>query len=403
MNEMSQTELIYSKLGANERALIDQVKIKFLRNAFIRIVGFKLKLQWTGWLQYLIPIPFALLTFLIGGIIYLLGGILTSKIIFTIVVLLFIKVIFDIITVKFRINLPNPPPKRLDNKDVFDLMKIRSSCRSYQTRKLRKNDFEELMKSFHKHLEEPKLGNKQIRFEYISAPIRVWPVVNASEFLVAIAPKEYNRLAVMDVGRSLQKIVIDATRMGLATCWIGPGADHESIVSQLGERFNHEEDNIICVCAIGYKSIFTPLFIQIFSKRMRRRLPLSSLFFNDFDKNTPLKIEQAPFNLFGRSFESCQWAPSSYNGQTTRCISVQDKDGSLVRFDIYASTNSRYYAAVASGIWCANWEIGCDELKIAGRFKLLTDSEREITELQKRNKLPKYDISWILDKPIPRL
>ena len=28
------------------------------------------------------------------------------------------------------------------------------------------------------------------------------------EFLVAIAPKEYDRLAVLDVGRSLQKVVL---------------------------------------------------------------------------------------------------------------------------------------------------------------------------------------------------
>ena len=29
-----------------------------------------------------------------------------------------------------------------------------------------------------------------------------------------------------------------ATRMGLATCWIGPGADHKSIVTKMGSRFD---------------------------------------------------------------------------------------------------------------------------------------------------------------------
>jgi nitroreductase len=398
---LNQTEFIYSKLGANERALVDQVKIKPLKNIFIRLIGVKLKLQWAGWLQYLIPLPIVLITLLIGGIANLLGGLMVSKIFFTLSGLLLIKLTFDIITVKFKIRPPEPRPKRLDSKNVFELMKIRSSCRSFQTRKLRQIDFEELMESFHKHYEEPKLGNKQIRFEYISAPIRVWPVVNASEFIVAIAPKEYYRLAVMDVGRSLQKIVIDATRMGLATCWIGPGADHKSIVSHLGDRFNPEKDNIICVCAIGYKSIFIPLFIRVFSKGMRHRLPLTSLFYSDIDMNVPLKIDEPPFNLFGSCFESCRWGPSSYNGQTTRCISIREKEGSLERFDFYANTNSRYYAAVASGIWCANWEIGCNELNIGGSFRRLTDSERGLTEVQKTNQLPNYDISWILDDPIP--
>ena len=294
---MSQTEFVYSKLGANERALVDRVKIKPLQNLFIRFIGLKLKLQWTGWLQYVIPLPIVLLALVIGGFAYLLGGLMISRIIFILTGLLLIKLIFDIITVKFKIRPPEPRPKRLDSKDVFELMKMRFSCRSFQTRKLRQNDFEELMESFNKHHEEPRLGIKQIRFEYISAPIRVWPVVNASEFFIAIAPKEYNRLAVMDVGRSLQKIVIDATRMGLATCWIGPGADHNSIATHLGDKFNPEKDNIICVCAIGYKSIFTPLFVQIFSKRMRHRLPLSALFYSDIGMNTPLNTDEPPFNL----------------------------------------------------------------------------------------------------------
>lgn len=398
---MSQTEFVYSKLGANERALVDRVKIKPLRNLFIRFIGFKLKLQWTGWLQYVIPLPIVLLALVIGGFAYLLGGLMISRIIFILTGLLLIKLIFDIITVKFKIRPPEPRPKRLDSKDVFELMKMRFSCRSFQTRKLRQNDFEELMESFNKHHEEPRLGIKQIRFEYISAPIRVWPVVNASEFFIAIAPKEYNRLAVMDVGRSLQKIVIDATRMGLATCWIGPGADHNSIATHLGDKFNPEKDNIICVCAIGYKSIFTPLFVQIFSKRMRHRLPLSALFYSDIGMNTPLNTDEPPFNLFERSFESCRWGPSSYNGQTTRCISVGEKVAVLQRFDFFANTNSRYYAAVASGIWCANWEIGCSELNIGGSFRRLTDSERGLTKAQKSNQSNNYDISWVLDTPIP--
>ena len=29
-----------------------------------------------------------------------------------------------------------------------------------------------------------------------------------------------------------------ATRMGVATCWIGPGADHKSVVAKMGNRFD---------------------------------------------------------------------------------------------------------------------------------------------------------------------
>ncbi len=93
------------------------------------------------------------------------------------------------------------------------------------------------------------IGKSPVRFEYISAPLTVWPTVNATEFLVAIAPKKYNRLAVIDVGRSLQKIVMDATRMGLGTCWIGPGADHASIMKVPGGSFQRRgRPYHLCMC-----------------------------------------------------------------------------------------------------------------------------------------------------------
>lgn len=62
------------------------------------------------------------------------------------------------------------------------------------------------------------------------------------------------------------------------------------------------------------------------------------------------------------------------------------------RFDFYASTTSRYYAAVALGIWLANWETGCQALGKSGRFAVLTTTERSV---QDAPQLPWYDASWI--------
>jgi nitroreductase len=393
---MRKKQDIYSKLGANERAIVDKIRNNILKSVFIGIIGLKLKLQWKGWLQYLIPTPIILALLLIAFISYLLGTIYVYYAFVILAILLSIKILFDIVTVKYKIRLPESKPKRRDNQTIFDLMRLRHSCRSYQIRKLTEGDFKELIESVNKHLAEPKFSNEKIRFEYISTSIRVWPVVNATEFLVAIAPKEYNRLAVMDVGRTLQKVVIDATRMGLGTCWIGPGADHKSITSQLGEKFNPEKDNIICVCAVGYESKYTPLFIKTFSKRMRTRLPVEALFFSDYKMNESINIHQNPYRMFQRTYESCQYAPSSYNGQTTRAVVVSNENV-IQRIDFFAVTTSRYYAAVASGIWCANWEMGCEELEIEGEFRRLGTDEIDLTKEQKSKGIPVYDISWILN------
>ena len=58
------------------------------------------------------------------------------------------------------------------------------------------------------------IGTTPIRFEYVAARLTVWPGVGAHEFLVAIAPRSYDRLALIDVGRNLQKVLLHATRMG---------------------------------------------------------------------------------------------------------------------------------------------------------------------------------------------
>jgi len=385
----------HQNLTPNERAIIDSIHIPVLRKLFENVWRVKLRLQFTGWLQYVPPLVVTLVIFLIAGIVRLLGSVAVAKGFAFIGYLLLAVEIFDLITVKFRIRPHERLSKRKEDLGFFDLMRSRRSCRSFQTRKLTNADRDELMESVLKHSAEIRLGKSPVRFEYVSEHLTVWPTVNASEFLVAIAPLEYDRLAVMDVGRSLQKIVMDATRMGLGTCWIGPGADHKSIMKHLGDRFDPKKDHIICVCAIGYKSRFIPVFIRVFNAQFFQRKPLATLFFDDAQMKEPLNLDEVPFNKFGRTFEICQWAPSSYNGQTTRCVAVTDKNG-LERFDFYAVIASRYYAPVAVGIWCANWELGCDTLGIHGHFAVLSAEERGIQE--KEDQLPKYDISWVLNE-----
>jgi len=395
------TSIHQQKLTPNEKAILDRIKIPFLRNIFTGIWHVKLRLQFTGWLQYIPPALATLVFFLIAALVHLIWNVQVASPFLFVGFFLLAILMFDLVTVKFRLRFPESLPERNEELGLFDLMRARRSCRSFQTRKMTPADYRELMISVQLHSEEPKIGTFSVRFEYILAPLTVWPTVNASEFLVAIAPKQYDRLAVIDVGRSLQKIVMDATRMGLGTCWIGPGADHASIMRHLGKRFDPEVDHIICVCAVGYKSGYIPLFIRIFNAQFRRRLPLSALFFADSHLQEPLDLDAHPFNCFGRIYEICQWAPSSYNGQTTRGVAVMEQSGDelcLARFDFYSTTESRYYAPVAAGIWCANWEMGCEALGIHGHFVALPDGEKGVQE--KKNGPPEYDVSWVLDETL---
>jgi hypothetical protein len=247
-------------------------------------------------------------------------------------------------------------------------------------------DREELLAIVKEELTIPTIGPTTPRLEYIAAPLTVWPTVNASEFLVAIVPKAYDRCAIIDVGRTLQRVVMEVTRMGLATCWIGPGADQRSIVSHLGDRFDPSSDHVVCVCAVGYRSRYIPLFIRLFNHEMSTtRLPLSELFFADEALEHPIDTTAAPYNRFGRTYEACRWAPSSYNGQTTRAIVETGPEGEVCSVTFLAATASRYYAPVALGIWCANWELGCEALGVNGTFERLPSGDGNV---------PHPDVTW---------
>ncbi len=72
-NTPGKSDVIYNQLGANERAIIDKVKSPWLRRFFIHVVAFKMKLQFTGWLQYLMFVPVTFVLFLFAGLLYLAG------------------------------------------------------------------------------------------------------------------------------------------------------------------------------------------------------------------------------------------------------------------------------------------------------------------------------------------
>eukprot|EP00434_Breviolum_minutum_P018434 symbB.v1.2.016265.t1/scaffold1234.1/size130244/7 len=90
--------------------------------------------------------------------------------------------------------------------------------------------------------------------------------------------------------------------MGVATCWIGPGADHKSVVAKMGNRFDEAKDHIICVCAIGYPSWYIPTTIALIVQRIQRwRYPVQSLFYADAKFKNPLPVEEGPNLSFGKT------------------------------------------------------------------------------------------------------
>ena len=104
--------------------------------------------------------------------------------------------LFDILTIKLNIlRPPEPLPTRLglikETCDAITIMQHRHSCRSFQPRKMMDKDREEILQISVKESKNT-IGKSNIRFEYVSKPLNVWPCVNCQEFLVAIGPARYD-------------------------------------------------------------------------------------------------------------------------------------------------------------------------------------------------------------------
>ena len=277
----------------------------------------KMRLQWTGLLPYLPNAIFVMGCFATSALLPILDspqsivravqycGLCAAALL-----------VFDLCTIKLKLRPPEPKPPRNEHLNVLEIMRLRRSCCSFQSRILTPEDRSELRDVVLQQMSlAARLGAQVVRLEYVAMPLRVWPEVGVHEFLVVVAPKEYSAQAVVDVGRCLQKVVCHGTAMGVATYWIGPGADQASVVRHLGPRFSAATDHITCICAVGYASFFKPIIIRIMELAQHCRLPLHKLFYADALFTRPLDVTQAPFQRFGRCFEVCQWAPSSFNAQ----------------------------------------------------------------------------------------
>ncbi|MBN1397261.1 MAG: nitroreductase family protein, partial [Bacteroidetes bacterium] len=139
-------------------------------------------------------------------------------------------------------------------------------------------------------------------------------IKNPAGFIVgAVEQGCYN---LEDYGYLLEKIVLNATEIGLGTCWVGGLFTKSNFAKKINI---HKSEIIPAVAAIGYSS--EDKLREIMRRKMNadRRLPSSQLFFSDaFDH--PLKINSA--DPFSTILEMVRLAPSASNKQPWRIVKI---------------------------------------------------------------------------------
>jgi nitroreductase len=352
------------------------------------LVETKKKYQFSGWLQYMITFIQATIIMMLAGILALLNFTSIASAIALLALILVLLGLLDIVTIKYGYSFKESNHLQEKELTAHEAILKRKSCRSFQQGKMSTEHLQRVMDQVEQITKNNHTSSKGIRYEYISAPLTVWPVVNASEFLVAIGPKAYKRQTIVEVGRLLQHIVIQLTRLGIATCWIGPGADQSSLMQHLGDKLKEDEDHVICICAIGYRSKRIPLFLRLMKRIQNTRKTNENLFYDQPDLSKSCDLDVPLLTSYTQAFEACRYAPSAFNGQPTRAVVNTNKEG-IHAIDFYTVKKSKYYSPIAAGIWCANWELAMIELGKTGEF------EYNNTLVHDDSSLPTYEMSWV--------
>lgn len=118
-----------------------------------------------------------------------------------------------------------------------------------------------------------------------------------------------------DFGYLMEKAVLAAVDLGLATCWLGGGFRRSRFAAKIGVA---ADETVPAVVSIGYPADANLRggLLGIMSGRTSR-LAMERLFFSR-DFSCPLRSEEG--GALGRALEAVRWAPSASNKQPWRII-----------------------------------------------------------------------------------
>jgi nitroreductase len=269
-----------------------------------------------------------------------------------------------------------------------EAIKIRRSIRNYDQKPLDAN----LLIKINKLLDSPLKGpfGNQPRFTLIEKPtarqqekVKLGTygfIAHAAYFIGGCVEKfEFSEV---DYGYSLERIIIELTRLELGTCWVGGSfkrKDYEVLLKTC------DSETIPCITPVGYKAP---------KKSMRERMGLT---LTDGSKRNPFEMHFFENNLdnpiifnnedkYHQALELVRRAPSAVNKQPWRVIKQNNKYHFYIYRDkMVGSTKNTDLQKVDLGIALAHFKLGVEEQFLKGKWHIGNPS---ISDLE-------YIISWI--------
>ncbi len=255
---------------------------------------------------------------------------------------------------------------------IIETIKIRRSCRTYSDSPV-ETDKRAQLKAFLEANTGAPFGSP-VRFELLDfndldadelRPLGTYGVIRGARLFIIGAVGKRPK-AMEDYGYSMEKNILEATALGLGTCWLG-GTFRRS---GFARRMNLSGDELLpAVSPVGYPGkarSLTDRFFR-FSAGSNERKPWTELFF-DRDSKTPLPRESG--GAYETPLECVRIGPSASNKQPWRIV----RDGNAFHFTLARTPGYDRMIKeirlqnVDMGIAMCHFELAARELGLAGSW-----------------------------------
>lgn len=252
---------------------------------------------------------------------------------------------------------------------VTDLIRQRSSCRSYGERAV-EDEKRARLNHFIDTLEKPFWGNRP-RFMLVDmaspgmgrVPGTYGVIKGAGIFLVGAVEKGCRDME--DFGYTFEQVILKATDLGLATCWMGLTFSREVFAEKISLASN---EIIPIVSPLGYPSNRRSLVDNVtrFASGSAKRKPWEQLFFQgNWDKS----LKKSTAEAYAAPLEMVRLAPSATNKQPWRILR---QDGVfhffLQRALGYDKMTEGDMQRIDMGIAMCHFELTARELGLSGTW-----------------------------------
>lgn len=236
--------------------------------------------------------------------------------------------------------------------DMMDIIKTRKSVRTFDGRKISKQDKEKLF-SYIKTIKNPY----DIPVEFIELNSQKFnlssPVIEGEDFYIAAKVPKIQHCEEA-FGYSFEKMVLYAWSLGIGTTWIG-GTLNREVFEKAANTQNDEY--MMIVTPVGYPSSSqSKIDVKLRnSVHGDERLPSSELFFKNDFKTSLDDVDDC--------LEAVRWAPSAANRQPWRIVKDENK------YHFYEKHTKGYKSGV-------DWDVQKIDLGIAiCHFMSVSDGE----------------------------